>query len=508
MRERVLTFLFNIVCTIFFVLLFYYSLTMTGYVPLDLSTELISFRSDNILGNILGITGSIGGFGGLYWLFGKYKIKLNTRVLAIVTSILAIIISLYWIIYANIIPEADQWNVSFYANAFNEGDFSGFEKGKYIATCPHQLGIVTLLRIVYAVWGPDRYAGFRIISAASVGIIVYVGYELVRRLSEHNSFVESLYLLLSASCFPMYVYTLFIYGEVVSTAILFVGAWLLISCMDNFHWGKVTGVLLSAAISVQLRQNSLIVLIGFVIILLVKLLQKFDWKKIILLIVIPVGIMIGNFVIKGIYREYFIEDAKAIPNIMYITMGTNWDEQNPGWFNGYNYDVFFENDCDVEKASQVAKEDLRKFISYCMENPDYALEFYKEKFIAQWNDPMYHCLAMNCKVNYGEPQNPIVENFYFGEMRLFTEEFMNIYQLLVYGAILYWLISGFRKKQKIEAHVLMVGIFGGFLFSLIWEAKTRYVFPYFIMMLPYAAMGIEQIITGLYNKVLVLKKKK
>lgn len=505
MREKVLTYLFHIACTLFFILLFFYSLTMTGYVPLDLSTELISFKQDSVWLNIIWLLIVLGLCGGLFGLVRKQKHRIHTRPLAIAASVLAMLFSLYWVKEANVVPEADQWNISYYANMFNLGDFSGFEKGKYIATCPHQLGMVTLLRIIYALTSPDRFLAFRLISVASVGIIVYAGYELVKSFSKANVFTELLYLILAVLCYPMYVYTLFIYGEVPSTAVLFLAAWLIISCLDKFHWAKIAGILLCAGAATQFRQNSLIVLLGFIVVIAVKLIQKFQWQRLVMLLAIPLGILIGNMTIKGIYKDYFKEDAVAIPNILYITMGTNWEEQNPGWFSKYNYNVFFDNDCDPDKASKEAKEDLEAFISYCVEHPSYAMEFYKEKFIAQWNEPMYQCLVMNCKI--AEDQSPLMDSFYFGDLRVFTEQFMNIYQLVIYGAILFWFLSGFRKQQGIEVHILMVGIFGGFLFSMLWEAKTRYVFPYFVMMLPYAALGIERSVVIAENAICKLRKK-
>ena len=38
-------------------------------------------------------------------------------------------------------------------------------------------------------------------------------------------------------------------------------------------------------------------------------------------------------------------------------------------------------------------------------------------------------------------------------------------------------------------------VFGGFLFSILWEAKSRYVFPYCVFMILYAPEGLYQ--TGL-----------
>jgi hypothetical protein len=70
---------------------------------------------------------------------------------------------------------------------------------------------------------------------------------------------------------------------------------------------------------------------------------------------------------------------------------------------------------------------------------------------------------------------------------------MNIYQLLIYGGVVLTLILMRKKWIKIENYVLLIGVYGGFLFSLIWEAKSRYILPYFIMMIPYAAIGITEL---------------
>ena len=41
--------------------------------------------------------------------------------------------------------------------------------------------------------------------------------------------------------------------------------------------------------------------------------------------------------------------------------------------------------------------------------------------------------------------------------------------------------------------VLLVTVFGGFLFHMLWEAKGRYILPYFVMMLPMAAVGLAEL---------------
>ena len=43
------------------------------------------------------------------------------------------------------------------------------------------------------------------------------------------------------------------------------------------------------------------------------------------------------------------------------------------------------------------------------------------------------------------------------------------------------------------AYLFMIYFIGGFLFSLLWEAKPRYVFPYVYLCLPLAAVGLSRI---------------
>ena len=70
---------------------------------------------------------------------------------------------------------------------------------------------------------------------------------------------------------------------------------------------------------------------------------------------------------------------------------------------------------------------------------------------------------------------------------------MNQYQSLIYGGVFLWLLYGFWRKKDLSVLVLMTVIFGGFLFHMLWEAKGRYILPYFVMMLPMAAAGLSEL---------------
>ena len=73
---------------------------------------------------------------------------------------------------------------------------------------------------------------------------------------------------------------------------------------------------------------------------------------------------------------------------------------------------------------------------------------------------------------------------------------MNLYQLLIYGGVLAFTLAAARRRLPLESYLLLIAVFGGFLFSVLWEAKARYVFPYFLMMTPYAAIGISALLAA------------
>ena len=83
---------------------------------------------------------------------------------------------------------------------------------------------------------------------------------------------------------------------------------------------------------------------------------------------------------------------------------------------------------------------------------------------------------------------------------------MKIFQMILYASILCLLIARHKDWMRIDKYVLLIAVFGGFLFSLIWEAKTRYIFPYLLMMLPYMAVGADVIVRFLESKITFLAK--
>lgn len=478
----------------------------------DLAHEWIYLKPDSLIGNALWLmTAMLIAWGISYYskmehkvwnrlaavcqkpmgrLTARYGKGLHMDFAAFVVSALFSVLCIYWVGASNTAPQADQFSVCSYADAFNNGDYSGLEKGAYVGVYRQQLGLITLLRILFAAFGSGNYRAFQYFSAVMAGCLIFFGYQFTKEISDNHRLAGIYYLILAVLCVPLYVYVPFVYGEIVSSALLLLSAWMLSACLKRFSWARMIVLGLAAGAAVWLRQNALIILIGFFIVILVKLISRKDRYPLFLALSMAVGVLLFQGLVQNaIYGDKIPEDSKPMPAILFIAMGCNWDGQNPGWYNWYNWETYQEYDCDKEAASEAAWDTITEFNETCRADSEYTVNFFVNKLAAQWEAPMYQCLAMNNKIA-GE-QSGFAESVYFGKLRGRAEGFMNIYQLVIYGSVFYLLIAKWKKWNEIEPYALLIGIFGGFLFTMIWEAKTRYVLPYFLFMIPYAAVGIE-----------------
>ena len=66
---------------------------------------------------------------------------------------------------------------------------------------------------------------------------------------------------------------------------------------------------------------------------------------------------------------------------------------------------------------------------------------------------------------------------------------MKVFQVFVYVFTFIFAINIYRKKEEVLT-IIPIAFIGGTLFHMIWEAKSRYVFPYFVFLIPLAAYGL------------------
>ena len=399
-----------------------------------------------------------------------------------------------WVIGAGCIPVGDQLSVCRAAEGFRNGDFSMLTKDsyeKYLFIHPHQLGLTALIELIFAVFGNGNFQAFEFLNCLGAVLCVYSGYRIVRLMAEEQR-ARIYYLFLAAGCFPLFFYVTYVYGEIPSLAYSLAAAWMFLEYRKR---RKVWGLLLCAffgSLACLIRSNSMILLIAFLCVLLVSGLGKRRWRAFAAAAFLVLALMASRFALHGVYeRRAGITLNEGAPMILYVAMGMQEGDGAPGWSNGYILHAYWgASDFDGEKASAMAVEDIKTSLGKFRADPLYAGWFFREKFVSQWNDPSYECFTMT--VTNGWPRIGVVNSMYVGKLNALMIWFMNQYQSLIFGGVFLWLLYGFFREKELEDHLLLIFILGGFFFHTVWEAKGRYILPYFVAMLPMAAIGLSE----------------
>ena len=505
-QEKIISRIFNILATVLYLILFGYSLFLTGNQSENIRDEFIYIEHDSFILNVLFLGCALSIFLFLGKAVDKIK-KMSTRnfILSVV-CVLAGGISVYWVIAANALPMADQLYLCQYAEAFNKGEFSGLQWGGYVARYPQQLGIITLLRAFLIVFGENYIRAFQIMVALSVPLLILSGCMILRHLTKNNVKVEIYYLFLMLLCVPMYAYSSFVYGDLLSTVLAMLCVWVYLASFHKFTYGKVFLFSGLIGLAVQLRQNLLILVVALGIVTVIKFIFSARKHAFIMFIALLIGVFGFHVGVRGMYAQAMQDNPPEIPAVLFMVMGLNDDQGRPGWHNNYEFNTFDECSDDVEAAKEVAYTHLRMYLGIYKENPSYMIDFFVRKMNTQWHAPMYQSVVMT-GYNGGNQLSPIKEIYEYDDVIYVLSFMMKVYQMLLYGGILFLLVVKRKDWTQIENYSLLICVFGGFIFSLMWEAKTRYMFPYLLMQIPYMAWGIHEMISVISIKVLALKNR-
>jgi len=473
---------------LFFGFLTMVSLVSTTYFNTETSfAERPQYRTDMVLVNIL-VLALV--FLALFWLNRTLDLKkVPEKWLALGAVIFVTGVSLVWVSVSHTYPEADQKAVSWVAYLMSTDNFLFFEHGKYMQIYPNQLGLAAVLELLYRLAGEENWKLFMYLTAAANGMTVYLLYKITDLLF-HKKRANLLVLILSMGCMQLILYTTFLYGITLGLAFSLAAFLFLLLFLEKGRlWqGALSGICIGA--SVLIKNNYSIFLVAMVLLLLYEALARKKLKPVILALFL---VLMSGFMGKGLTGFYEarsgLEISSGMPKTMWIAMGMQEGERAEGWYNGFNYDTFLETDCDAEKSDAIARKAISESLERFQGDPAYALQFYYKKTVSQWNEPTYEALWVN-QFHSGD-FSTIVQSIYDGKLYHVFHEYMNFYQSLILIGVLTALLFR-RRSLTIPQLFFAVVILGGFCFHTLWEAKSQYIFPYFVMLLPYGAAGLSE----------------
>lgn len=484
--------------SLIFLYLIWYAFRYTHYMT-PFGDEKPIYVPDSRTRNLLGLLVAVCVTAGLLYFEKKADRKLQ-RILCRVTLAAAMLwiaaAGLWWIFSSAHQPQGDQAFIYGGASYFINGEYFFLEERGYFSIYPYQLGLTALCELIFRVVGAYNYRALEIVCLAFAVGSVYIGHRILWQISESTAAVIG-YNILMMGCLPLILYTPWVYGDIPSIFFALLAAWMLIDYISKKKMRYLVILAFALIFAMLVRKNSLILLIAICITSVLYALRHRDGKVFLALVL---GAVCAYGLYQGIYKMYEIrsgvEHYKGIPAVAWITMGMTAEEdcEMYGWYNNYTKDLYLALEEDSELTATVAKQDLADKLRAFRDNPARAGYFFKEKILSQWNEPLYQAVFFNAErpEDVGGPEPGSLAEKVGGDYFVSLLAVCDRWQFIIYVGMLLYFLFAVKQDSDILQHVLVITVIGGFLFSIIHEAKARYIFPYYVMMFPFAAYGYRQ----------------
>lgn len=302
------------------------------------------------------------------WMLGAVGERLSDKCIGILAMFAggAVMCICIWIaINANCYPVGDQYHVYNGAVSMARGEFPESKIGEYLSVYSFQYGPIFIFSLLYRLARTDSWLVVHIVQAMCMGGTVYMGYKVLRLLF-HSKRAEVIYLCNMLLFFPMYLYSLFIYGECIGILFSEIAIYLILKAkrmMRYTMWkGSALYLMGVGAMTVAYVSRSALLIFMIAIFICEGLDAAFDkkWLVVILLSSILIVPLIGqNSLFYEIGKKTGITLDHALPMDLVVAMalqGNSLDEKIPGSYNEYNWNTFVSVNYDVEKASELAKK--------------------------------------------------------------------------------------------------------------------------------------------------------
>jgi hypothetical protein len=195
------------------------------------------------------------------------------------------------------------------------------------------------------------------------------------------------------------------------------------------------------------------------------------------------------------------ELSTGVTAMSYFAMGMQEGGRAAGWYNGFNFNIYQQSGLDSNAANEISRQVINERLTEFKDNPAYTGQFYGEKFLSQWADGTYACLQATLATFGG--CSSFFKEVYEGKYSGIFREYCNALQNIVYLGVLLFSVRAMKKKEEqggLVKYLFMIGVVGGLLFHMIWEANSRYIFVYGLLLLPYAANGLEWLLNRKIKK--------
>lgn len=283
------------------------------------------------------------------------------------------------------------------------------------------------------------------------------------------------------------------------------------------------GSILFLTLSVMLRKNSLIPVIAVLLVLLFEALRPGRNGKMRLgLLIMAVCLAVTSVNVLPLTQKIYEKKAgntlsSGVTAMSYLAMGMQESSRGCGWYNGFNIDTYDAAGMDTALANEISRLAIDERLAYFREHPGYTADFYLHKHLSQWADGTYASRQATL-ATYGG-RSSFFKEVYEGSLSGGYIEWCNAWQNVLYLGVLVFCIDSLKKRREsrvaghmadqtadqhgadwhgtdrhgadqLYVYVGLIAVLGGFLFHTFWEANSRYIFSYSLLLMPYCGAGV------------------
>lgn len=387
---------------------------------------------------------------------------------------------------------ADAGAVYLSAGYFRAGDDWIFSTGNYMSYYPQQLGLMTYDLLLTSLWDDPRI--FFIANTLFILGINFLTWRISNLLFQNRK-VNLPVIALSFAFLPQFFFLMFAYGLIPGFFFLTLAFYFTLRFAKEGKLWQLFALVGCIALAVLLKQNNLIGGIAIFLYLLLKLLKKEgNWKYLIVLPLLLISLVLPSNLLRLYYESATgCKLDQGVPSILWVAMGTdlnNTARNAPGGYDGSTLDIYFEAGCDPEAASEAGMKKLRNNLSKIKQNPKEAFDFFGNKIIYQWCDPLYQSIWSGPYENEQQgTYTDVLKSIYNGGgIEKLIRFFSKGVTLFIWAFAAIALI--FNRKKLHDGWMLLTLLpIGGFFFHIFWEGKSQYIHPYVFTLIPLAAYG-------------------
>ena len=422
--------------------------------------------------------------------------KKKRKIFFIIALSIYAILNILWVIFVRPPIVGDQIHAcnlaqTFYNNNLDEFlpnmTYAGIPLSQYMQSYHQQISLAFVFSMFFRLIHFDGFGALIALNVIGNIMIVIALLKIGEQLSKKYKMnkVQLLFFILTFISLPML--STFIYGDIPSLALCLFSTYFMMIYIETDKILYPIGASIFTMIAYMMRMNCLIFIIATVIYLVFNLFKNIiikTWKEnilniLVIIMYICISIFPASLVQNYCLNKYNMDKEAQYPIVSYFLMAMEESWRGNGWYNEDRGEYALKN---IEKAKVEYVDEIKNRLEYFSENKGYAFEFYINKLASMWTENTYSAIRHNIT-----KENDSIENF--TEPLTFYQKTLLIIMRL---CTCIFLIQN-RKNISMDIIFLLTIFIGGFAFHILWEAKSRYIIPYIVVLIPISSMYIKKI---------------